>query len=60
MDNKNSISTPASEAEKLKKASDEEVKSASDKFLRKNRKIYEELGDGKEKAPIARSMPDKG
>lgn len=60
MDNKNSISAPASEAEKIQKASDEEVKSASDKFLKKNKKVYEELANGKEKAPIARSMPDKG
>jgi hypothetical protein len=52
MDNKNNISAPVPEAEKIEKASDEEVKSASDKYLKKNKKVYEELADGKEKAPV--------
>lgn len=46
MDNKNSISTSVSETEKLTKASDEEVMSASDKFLKKNKRVYEDLAEG--------------
>ncbi|MCH3955312.1 MAG: hypothetical protein LKE44_08990 [Eubacterium sp.] len=46
MDNKNSISAPVSEPEKLERASDEEVTSSSEKFLKKNRKVYEDLARG--------------
>jgi hypothetical protein len=49
MDNKNSISTSVSEAEKIESASDEKVRSASDKFLKKNRKVYEDLARGRQR-----------
>jgi hypothetical protein len=46
MDSKNNIMTSVSKTEKIKKASDEEVMSSSDNFLRKNKKAYEELANG--------------